>query len=64
MEPPPQVISYQERERDSVLHCQIKQDFRVGKKAKTTNFLNLWGGGGQLGWLTHARGTGIPTSLL
>jgi hypothetical protein len=43
LEPQPQGISYQERERDrdrekeSVQLCQIKQDFRVAKKAETPN---------------------------
>jgi hypothetical protein len=35
MEPQPQGISYPEREREQ--HCQIKQDFRVAKKAETPN---------------------------
>ena len=33
LEPQPQGNSYRERERASVQHCQIKQDFRVAKKA-------------------------------
>ena len=41
----PQGISYRERERDierdPVQCCQIKQDFRVAKKAETPNLLNL-----------------------
>ncbi len=41
LEPQPQGISYQERERDSVQRCQIKQDFRVANKAETPNLLNV-----------------------
>ncbi len=41
LEPQPQEISYLERERESVQLCQIKQDFRVGKKAETPNLLNI-----------------------
>ena len=42
----PQGISYQERERDSVQRCQIKQDFRVAKKAKSSLTYKSAGGGG------------------
>jgi hypothetical protein len=35
----PQGVSNREREREQ--HCQIKQDFRVAKKAETPNILNL-----------------------
>ncbi len=50
MEPQPQGISYQERERDSVQPYQIKHDFRVAKKAKTPILLNvLKCGGGEGG---------------
>jgi hypothetical protein len=45
LEPHPQGISHQERERDrqrdSVQGRQIKQDFRVAKKAETPNLLNF-----------------------
>ncbi len=33
-----------QRERDSLQHCQIKQDFRVAKKA--LKFIRVNGGGG------------------
>jgi hypothetical protein len=50
-EPQPQENFYRERERKraSVQHCQIKQDFRVAKKA--LKFIKVrWGRVGWEGW--------------
>jgi hypothetical protein len=44
LERQPQGNSYRERERASVQHCQIKQDFMVAKKA--LKFIKVrWGRG-------------------
>ncbi len=50
LEPQPQGISYQERERDSVQGCQITQDISFVKKLKHQSFYtnkSSRGGGGE-----------------